>query len=104
MSEAKRKKAAKSAMEAIIEKQRQKDSDRLTDADIKAASKFTENAAKSEMEKDIEIYQNDRTKGLPQEAYDQADQELRYEAPKMNMGGECRGSKAIRGKKFTGVF
>jgi len=61
-------------------------------------------AAKSEMEKDIEIYQNDRTKGLPQEAYEQEDQSISYEAPKMNMGGECRGSKAIRGKKFTGVF
>ena len=67
--------------------------------------------SKSEMEKDIEIYQNDRTKGLPKEAYEQQDQELRYELPepsieKMNTGGmgECRGSKAIRGKKFTGVF
>jgi len=101
-----RKKVAKSQKEAMIEKLRQKDRDRLTDADIKASRKFTENAAKSEMEKDIEIYQNDRTKGLPQEAYEQEDQELRYEAPieKMNMGGECRGSKAIRGKKFTGVF
>ena len=89
-----RKKAAKSQKEAMIEKLRQKDRDRLTEA------------AKSKMEKDIEIYQNDRTKGLPQEAYEQEDQELRYEAPieKMNMGGECRGSKAIRGKKFTGVF
>jgi len=89
-----RKKAAKSQKEAMIEKLRQKDRDRLIEA------------AKSKMEKDIEIYQNDRTKGLPQEAYEQEDQELRYEAPieKMNMGGECRGSKAIRGKKFTGVF
>ena len=84
--EAAGKKAAKSAKEAIIEKLKQKQ--------------------KAMMESDIEIYQNDRTKGLPQEAYEQEDQELRYEAPieKMNMGGECRGSKAIRGKKFTGVF
>jgi len=73
--------------------------------------KNNKNASKSEMEKDIEIYQNDRTKGLPKEAYEQEDQELRYESPepsieKMNTGGmgECRGSKAIRGKKFTGVF
>ena len=80
------KKAAKSTKEAIIEKLKQK--------------------RKAMMESDIEIYQNDRTKGLPKEAYEQKDQELRYEAPieKMNMGGECRGSKAIRGKKFTGVF
>jgi len=84
--EAAGKKAAKSAKEAIIEKLKQKQ--------------------KAMMESDIEIYQNDRTKGLPKEAYEQEDQELRYEAPieKMNMGGECRGSKAIRGKKFTGVF
>jgi len=67
------------------------DSDRLTVRDIE----------KAEM---IESFQNDRTKGLPQEAYEQEDQSISYEAPKMNMGGECRGSKAIRGKKFTGVF
>ena len=88
----------KAYAEAQIKKMRKKykkvsDSDRLTARDIET----------SEM---IEAFQNDRTKGLPQEAYEQEDQELRYEAPieKMNMGGECRGSKAIRGKKFTGVF
>ena len=59
---------------------------------------------KSEMEEMIEAFQNDRTRGLPQEAYEQEDQTISYEAPKMNMGGECRGSKAIKGKKFSGVF
>jgi hypothetical protein len=59
---------------------------------------------KSEMEEMIESFENDRTKGLPQEAYEQEDQTISYEAPKMNMGGECRGSKAIKGKKFSGVF
>jgi len=88
----------KAYAEAQIKKMRNKykkvsDNDRLTVRDIE----------KAEM---IESFQNDRTRGLPQEAYEQEDQELRYEAPieKMNMGGECRGSKAIRGKKFTGVF
>ena len=84
--EAERKKTAKSAKEAIIEKLKQK--------------------RKAMMESDIEIYQNDRTIAPDPRMYEQKDQELRYEAPieKMNMGGECRGSKAIRGKKFTGVF
>jgi hypothetical protein len=68
--------------------------------------KNNKNASEAEIKDMIESFQNDRTKGLPKEAYEQEDQELRYEAPieKMNMGGECRGSKAIRGKKFTGVF
>lgn len=86
LQEAERKKAAKSAKEAIIEKLKQK--------------------RKAMMESDIEIYQNDRTIAPDPRMYEQKDQELRYEAPieKMNMGGECRGSKAIRGKKFSGVF
>jgi len=62
------------------------------------------NKKKSEMEEMIEAFENDRTKGLPQEAYEQEDQTISYEAPKMSMGGECRGSKAIKGKKFSGVF
>lgn len=86
LQEAERKKAAKSTKEAMIErlkKQRQ-----------------------AMMESDIEIYQNDRTIAPDPRMYEQKDQELRYEAPieKMNGGGMCRGSKAIRGKKFTGVF
>jgi len=83
---AERKKSAKSAKDAIIEKLKRK--------------------KQAMMESDIEIYQNDRTIAPDPRMYEQKDQELRYEAPieKMNMGGECRGSKAIRGKKFTGVF
>ena len=74
-------------------------------------SKKKKKASKSEMEKDIEIYQNDRTIAPDPRMYEQKESEqiLREELPepsieKMNMGGECRGSKAIRGKKFTGVF
>jgi hypothetical protein len=64
------------------------DSDRLTVRDIE----------KAEM---IESFQNDRTRGLPQEAYEQEDQSISYEAPKMNMGGEMvRGmGKAVKGFK-----
>jgi hypothetical protein len=74
-------------------------------------SKKKKKASKSEMEKDIEIYQNDRTIAPDPRMYEQSESEqiLREELPepsieKMNMGGECRGSKAIRGKKFSGVF
>ena len=60
-------------------------SDRLTDKDLEM----------------IESFQNDRTRGLPQEAYEQEDQSISYEAPKMNMGGEMvRGmGKAVKGFK-----
>jgi len=71
---------------------KQKGNDRVTSEDLKDAEEM------------IKSFQNDRTKGLPQEAYEQEDQTISYEAPKMNMGGECRGSKAIKGKKFSGVF
>ena len=83
----------KAYAEAKIKKMRKKykkvsDSDRLTVRDIE----------KAEM---IESFQNDRTKGLPQEAYEQEDQSISYEAPKMNMGGEMvRGmGKAVKGFK-----
>jgi hypothetical protein len=83
----------KAYAEAQIKKMRKKykkvsDSDRLTARDIET----------SEM---IEAFQNDRTKGLPQEAYEQEDQSISYEAPKMNMGGEMvRGmGKAVKGFK-----
>ena len=57
------------------------------------------------LKKDIETYQNDRTEGLPEEAYEQEDQTISNEAPKMNIGGEVRGGgSAIRGKGFKGVF
>ena len=83
----------KAYAEAQIKKMRKKykkvsDSDRLTARDIET----------SEM---IEAFQNDRTRGLPQEAYEQEDQSISYEAPKMNMGGEMvRGmGKAVKGFK-----
>ena len=83
----------KAYAEAQIKKMRKKykkvsDSDRLTARDIET----------SEM---IESFQNDRTRGLPKEAYEQEDQSISYEAPKMNMGGEMvRGmGKAVKGFK-----
>jgi hypothetical protein len=83
----------KAYAEAKIKQMRKKykkvsDSDRLTARDIET----------SEM---IEAFQNDRTRGLPQEAYEQEDQSISYEAPKMNMGGEMvRGmGKAVKGFK-----
>ena len=87
-------------MKYMIAKERLKDKDRLTQKDIKDSVDRTD-----ELEKDIETYQNDRTQGLPQEAYEQEDQTISNEAPKMNTGGEFRGGGcAIRGKGFKGVF
>ena len=80
---------AKAQIKAMRKKYKKvSDSDRLTVRDIE----------KAEM---IESFQNDRTKGLPQEAYEQEDQSISYEAPKMNMGGEMvRGmGKAVKGFK-----
>jgi protein associated with RNAse G/E len=59
---------------------------------------------KSQMEADIEIYQNDRTKPLPKEAYEQEDQELRYENPEPSIKQfSCGGmGKAYKGGKFIG--
>ena len=98
----------------MIAKQRLKNEDRLTQKDIKDSVDRTdyleeitndpEYQAKL-LKKDIETYQNDRTQGLPQEAYEQEDQTISNEAPKMNHGGEVRGGgSAIRGKGFKGVF
>jgi len=88
--------------------------DRLTQKDIalaKARMKYiaaNKNKKKTQdrlTQEDIETYQNDRTQGLPQEAYEQEDQTISNEAPKMNHGGEVRGGgSAIRGKGFKGVF
>ena len=80
---------AKAQIKAMRKKYKKvSDSDRLTVRDIE----------KAEM---IESFQNDRTRGLPQEAYEQEDQSISYEAPKMNMGGEMvRGmGKAVKGFK-----
>jgi hypothetical protein len=55
-------------------------------------------------QKDIEIYQNDRTQPLPKKAYEQADQELTYEEKAKGGMMNCKGGrKAIGGTKFTGV-
>ena len=77
-------------------KKRLKDSDYISD----------EKRLRLHLDKtDEEIYQNDRTEGLPEEAYEQEDQTISNEAPKMNHGGEVRGGgSAIRGKGFKGVF
>ena len=77
-------------------KKRLKDSDYISD----------EKRLRLHLDKtDEEIYQNDRTEGLPEEAYEQEDQTISNEAPKMNIGGEVRGGgSAIRGKGFKGVF
>ena len=85
----------------MIAKERLKDRDRLTQKDIKDSVDRTYELDKT----DEEIYQNDRTEGLPEEAYEQEDQTISNEAPKMNHGGEVRGGgSAIRGKGFKGVF
>jgi hypothetical protein len=59
-------------------------------------------------QRDIETFQNDRTRPLPKEAYEQVDQELTYpdEVEGKKSGGmiKCKGGrKAIGGTKFTGV-
>ena len=54
----------------------------------------------------IDSFQNDVTKGLPEEAYEQEDQTLYDDVAPMKKGGMamCRGGgAAIRGMKFTGV-
>ena len=63
--------------------------------------KNNKDASEAEIKDMIESFQNDRTRGLPQEAYEQEDQSISYEAPKMNMGGEMvRGmGKAVKGFK-----
>ena len=101
-------------MKYMIAKQRLKNEDRLTQKDIKDSVNRTDYLEEidndpeyqaKQLKKDIETYQNDRTQGLPQEAYEQEDQTISNEAPKMNHGGEVRGGgSAIRGKGFKGVF
>ena len=101
----------------MIAKQRLKNEDRLTQKDIKDSVDRTDYLEKITNDPDYqakllkkdktdeEIYQNDRTEGLPEEAYEQEDQTISNEAPKMNIGGEVRGGgSAIRGKGFKGVF
>jgi hypothetical protein len=96
-------------MKYMIAKQRLKNKDRLTQKDLDSldstGAAFGIAPFVRKDKTDEEIYQNDRTEGLPQEAYEQEDQSISYEAPKMNTGGEFRGGgSAIRGKGFKGVF
>jgi len=80
--------------------------------------KKTKKKSKSEMEKDIEIYQNDVTVQPDPRMFEQEDQTISYEPPieKMNMGGmSCpyrkKGAKSniqgvkdiqVKGGKFIG--
>jgi hypothetical protein len=95
-----------------------KKSDRLTTRDLQQAQqraayiKAQEEAMKQNRDRitqrDIETFQNDRTRPLPKEAYEQVDQELTYpdEVEGKKSGGmiKCKGGrKAIGGTKFTGV-
>ena len=69
---------------------------------IKKEKKF-EMGSSEEMQ---ESFQNDRTRGLPEEAYTQEDQTLYDDVAPMKKGGMvmCRGGgAAIRGTKFEGV-
>ena len=98
-------------MKYMIAKERlkNKNKDRLTQKDLDSidsiAGTFGIYPAVRKDKTDEEIYQNDRTEGLPEEAYEQEDQTISNEAPKMNHGGEVRGGgSAIRGKGFKGVF
>ena len=96
-------------MKYMIAKQRLKNKDRLTQKDLDSidstAGTFGIAPFVRKDKTDEEIYQNDRTEGLPEEAYEQEDQTISNEAPKMNIGGEVRGGgSAIRGKGFKGVF
>ena len=98
-------------MKYMIAKQRlkNKNKDRLTQKDLDSidstAGTFGIAPFVRKDKTDEEIYQNDRTEGLPEEAYEQEDQTISNEAPKMNIGGEVRGGgSAIRGKGFKGVF
>jgi hypothetical protein len=95
-----------------------KTSDRLTSRDLQQASqkaayiKAQKEALKQNRDRitqrDVETFQNDRTRPLPREAYEQVDQELTYpdEVEGKKSGGmiKCKGGrKAIGGTKFTGV-
>jgi hypothetical protein len=94
--------------------------DRLTTRDLQQAQqraayiKAQEKAMKEMRDRitqrDVETFQNDRTRPLPKEAYEQVDQELTYpdelEVEGKKSGGmmKCKGGrKAIGGTKFTGV-
>jgi hypothetical protein len=118
LQELRRKQQMLRARKAYVNANANKKSDRLTTRDLQQAQQRDAyiNAQKEAMkqmrdritQRDIETFQNDRTRPLPKEAYEQVDQELTYpdEVEGKKSGGmmKCKGGrKAIGGTKFTGV-
>ena len=118
LQELRRKQQMLRARKAYVNANDNKKSDRLTTRDLQQAQQRAAyiNAQKEAMkqmrdritQRDIETFQNDRTRPLPKEAYEQVDQELTYpdEVEGKKSGGmmKCKGGrKAIGGTKFTGV-
>jgi type II secretory pathway pseudopilin PulG len=118
LQELRRKEQMLRARKAYVNANDNKKSDRLTTRDLQQAQqraayiKAQEEAMKQNRDRitqrDIETFQNDRTRPLPKEAYEQVDQELTYpdEVEGKKSGGmiKCKGGrKAIGGTKFTGV-
>jgi hypothetical protein len=118
LQELRRKEQMLRTRKAYVNANANKKSDRLTTRDLQQAQQRDAyiNAQKEAMkqmrdrmtQRDIETFQNDRTRPLPKEAYEQVDQELTYpdEVEGKKSGGmmKCKGGrKAIGGTKFTGV-
>jgi hypothetical protein len=118
LQELRRKQQMLRTRKAYVNANANKKSDRLTTRDLQQAQQRDAyiNAQKEAMkqmrdritQRDIETFQNDRTRPLPKEAYEQVDQELTYpdEVEGKKSGGmmKCKGGrKAIGGTKFTGV-
>jgi hypothetical protein len=118
LQELRRKEQMLRIRKAYVNANANKKSDRLTTRDLQQAQQRDAyiNAQKEAMkqmrdritQRDIETFQNDRTRPLPKEAYEQVDQELTYpdEVEGKKSGGmmKCKGGrKAIGGTKFTGV-
>jgi hypothetical protein len=118
LQELRRKEQMLRTRKAYVNANANKKSDRLPTRDLQQAQQRDAyiNAQKEAMkqmrdritQRDIETFQNDRTRPLPKEAYEQVDQELTYpdEVEGKKSGGmmKCKGGrKAIGGTKFTGV-
>ena len=118
LQELRRKEQMLITRKAYVNANANKKSDRLTTRDLQQAQQRDAyiNAQKEAMkqmrdritQRDIETFQNDITRPLPKEAYEQVDQELTYpdEVEGKKSGGmmKCKGGrKAIGGTKFTGV-
>jgi hypothetical protein len=118
LQELRRKQQMLRIRKAYVNANANKKSDRLTTRDLQQAQQRDAyiNAQKEAMkqmrdrmtQRDVETFQNDRTRPLPKEAYEQVDQELTYpdEVEGKKSGGmmKCKGGrKAIGGTKFTGV-